>query len=59
MEHSTQQVPCHTLPEITKLYGTLATLSTLSALANKRKLKGGAEQSCTKGGGCNDEEGHT
>lgn len=36
------------LPEIAKLQGTLAILSTQSALANKRKTKGGAARSCSK-----------
>lgn len=36
------------LPEITRLQGTLAVRSTQSALANKRKTKGGAEGSCTR-----------
>lgn len=48
MEHSTKEGPSYTLPEITKLQGTLAVLSTQSALANKRKIKGGAEGSCTR-----------
>lgn len=48
MEHSTKEGPSYMLPEITELQGALAVGSTQSALANKRKIKGGAEGSCTR-----------